>query len=69
MSDVLEELYRVKQELASEYSTFEDFGKALLKRQAERRAHLAEPLPIARRTSAVVYFAQMISWAGLCPAR
>ena len=54
MSDVLEELYRVKQELASEYSTFEDFGKALLKRQAERRAHLAEPLPIARRTPTVV---------------
>lgn len=35
VSNVMEELYRVKQELAAEYSTFAEFAKALLKRQED----------------------------------
>ena len=53
MSDVLEELYRVKQEIAGAYSSFDEFGKALLERQSERR-RLADPIPIVRRTPTVV---------------
>lgn len=35
VSNVMEELYRIKQELAAEYSTFAEFAKALLKRQED----------------------------------
>ena len=34
-SNVMEELYRIKQELAAEYPTFAEFAKALLKRQED----------------------------------
>ena len=41
--DVMEELYRVKAEIASKFSTFRDFAQDLLKRQTEAHPEWALP--------------------------
>lgn len=40
-SDILEELWKVKEEIASQYKTFREFAESMLKHQAERHPELA----------------------------
>ena len=40
-SDIMEELWKVKEEIASQYKTFREFAEDMLRYQAERYPELA----------------------------
>ena len=39
--DVMEELWKIKEEIASQYKTFREFAESMLKYQAEHHPELA----------------------------
>ena len=40
-SDIMEELWKIKEEIASQYKTFREFAEDMLRYQAERYPELA----------------------------
>jgi len=45
-SDIMEELWKIKEEIASQYKTFREFAEDMLKYQAERHPELTTALAV-----------------------